>query len=194
MLSKKQMAFKDTDAPPGAYPVVTHRRRIKNETKKVATNITRVSTSKSLGLKSSTMDKVKSYFQYSKKVQVVESKKSRWRNFWFRRKEQQQVVQQSNTSNTVAVGTVFSLSVPITISSHYYSKEETSKTTSRTTSIVQQLVILPPLQVYGFLFLAILFLLVIAFALGYKLFLFNKSNKKLVLKIWRGENCKRVAE
>lgn len=154
------MAFNDTETPPGAYPEVTHRRKINKETKKVATNIT----SKSLGFKSTTMDRVKSYFQYySKKEQVVKSRNSRWKNFWFRKK--QQVIQQSNTSNTVAVGTVFSLSVPITISSHHYSKEETTRTSSRTSSIVQQLVILPPLQVYGFLFLAILFLLVIAFAL-----------------------------
>lgn len=150
------MTFKHSNTPPGAYPVVMQRRKM-NETKKNA--VTKVSTT-SLGFNSTAIDKLKSYFQHSKE----DHNKSRWRNFWFRKK-QQQVVQHSSTSNTVALGTVFSLSVPITISSHYYSKEETTTRPTRANSLVQQLVILPPLQVYGFLFLAILFLLVIAFAL-----------------------------
>lgn len=156
------MSFKHGNTPPGAYPAVTQRRKI-NETKKNA--VTKVSTT-SLGFNSTTIDKLKSYFQHSKEqhVELRDHNKSRWRNFWFRKK-QQHVVQHSSTSNTVAVGTVFSLSVPITISSHYYSKEETTTRPTKANSLVQQLVILPPLQVYGFLFLAILFLLVIAFAL-----------------------------
>lgn len=113
-----------------------------------------------LGFKSRII-KLKTYFHKEQKAIVKKHEKaSKWRRPWG--KNQTEV----STSNTVALGTAFSLNVPITISNttHYNTKTEGS-TSMGSTSVVQQLVILPPIQIYGFMFLIAMTLLVIAFAL-----------------------------
>lgn len=148
-----------------------------------------------LGLKSR-VDKLKTYFHGNEhKVNVKKhSKLSKWSMPWAKN------TSQVHTTNTVAVGTVFSLNVPITISNttHYSSKSEGPATTEYT-SVVQQLVILPPIQIYGFMFLIALLLFVFAFALlqvhrtisiielavdGLKYTLVNLINILSVIKSW----------
>jgi hypothetical protein len=101
--------------------------------------------------------KVKSYFRPKEQV-VVKEKRSSWKNIWKSRSTKQDF----DKSN--AVGTVLSVSVPITISNttHYYDSTDKKLVSS---SIVQQLIILQPMQVYSILFVIVLSLLVLAFAI-----------------------------
>ncbi|MBM6388139.1 MAG: hypothetical protein JSY10_30045 [Paenibacillus sp.] len=110
------------------------------------------------------ISKLKTYFHHTEKQITTEKKykNSKWNNFWKRKSERVEI------SNTVAMGTAFSLSVPITISnttSHYHSKTDSSVSTQSGNSIIQQFVILSPFQIYGFMFLVALFLLVVFFGL-----------------------------
>ncbi|KAI7889294.1 uncharacterized protein EV154DRAFT_515130 [Mucor mucedo] len=135
-------------ALPGTYPAT--QMKTMNEAKQ------------KLGFKSR-IYKLKTYFHKEQNVIAVEKhgKTSKWTKPWVKKSTQ------VSTSNTVAIGTVFSLNVPITISNtttHYNTKTEGSTSTGNT-SVVQQLVILPPIQIYGFMFLVAFFLFVITFAL-----------------------------
>lgn len=170
------------NALPGTFPTT--------QTKTIAESKQR------LGLKSQ-FGKLKAYFHSNEQKLTVEkvNKISKWKTSWSKK------TKQVCTSNTVAVGTVFSLNVPITISNtttHYNSKTKDS-TRAGYSSVVQQFVILPPLQIYGFMFLVTLFLFIIAFALlqvhrtisiielavdGIKYTLVNFTNVLSVLKSW----------
>ncbi|KAI8973590.1 hypothetical protein BDF20DRAFT_883195, partial [Mycotypha africana] len=102
---------------------------------------------------------------------------AKWRQ-WFRpsffsKKEQalhQLTLSKKEQNNKI--GSIISVGVPISISSttnnHYYGSSANTmqgKPSSISTSIVQQMVILPPFQVYGFMLIVTLLLLVIAFAI-----------------------------
>lgn len=131
------------DTTPGSFPLTTTQRKVKKENH---------------------ISKLKTYFHRTEKQSITQKKyeNSKWNNFWKKKSERIEI------SNTVAVGTTFSLSVPITISnttSHYHSKTDGSVSTQSGNSIIQQFVILTPFQIYGFLFMATLFLLVVFFGL-----------------------------
>ncbi|GAA5817337.1 hypothetical protein MFLAVUS_010881 [Mucor flavus] len=131
------------DTAPGSFPLTTTRRKVKKE---------------------NYISKLKTYFHHTEKQSITQKKykNSKWNNFWKKKSERIEI------SNTVAVGTTFSLSVPITISnttSHYHSKTDGSVSTQSGNSMIQRFVILTPFQIYGFLFLATLFLLVVFFGL-----------------------------
>ncbi|KAI9355827.1 hypothetical protein BD770DRAFT_411596 [Pilaira anomala] len=124
-------------SPPGAFPLTQRKNTSENY-----------------------ISKLKTYFDRDEKAIVVKKKHKNWRWNFLKRKSEKQ----AEINNTVMVGTKLSVSVPITISStHYHSTSDGSVTTTQ--SIIQQAVILPPMQIYGFMFLATLLLLVIAFAL-----------------------------
>lgn len=100
--------------------------------------------------------KVKTYFR-QKEHGAIKQNRSSWKSIWKSKSTKQDV--QPNK-----VGTVFSVNVPITISNttHYHGDTDKKSVTS---SMVQQLIILPPVQVYGVLFVIVLSLLVLAFAI-----------------------------
>lgn len=159
-MTRKQIT-RATDLP-GSFPI-TQRKNID------ATKATVSEAASSLRL-NSRISKIKAYFHSEKQVVPVKQKQqkiSKWSALWSRDKKREEMIQHT-TSNTVAVGTLFSLSVPITISNtttHYHSAKSQVASSTAKQSIVQRLVILPPGQIYGLMTIAVLFLLVVAFAI-----------------------------
>jgi hypothetical protein len=137
-----------THQPPGSFPFT---RNPKSATRKEALWHRSSSNNDSTEVVSF-KTKVKSYFR--PKEQIVAKEKRSWKSLW-----KSKPTKQPNT-----VGTMFSVNVPITISNttHYYGNSDKKPVSS---SIVQQLIILPPMQVYSILFIIVLSLLVLAFAI-----------------------------
>lgn len=88
--------------------------------------------------------------------------KSSWESMWHRSKESQTKVENN-------VGSVLTINLPITIYNtnvnNYYNNKENSEVASTTTSIVKQLIVLSPFQIYGFLFVCSLLLIVVGFGI-----------------------------
>ncbi|KAL7315506.1 hypothetical protein PS15m_004718 [Mucor circinelloides] len=145
--------------PPGAFPVPT----TSTSLTKIKRKDQHVNEDTHLRFKAQ-MTKFKGYFHRKDKVVTTTASTSTRRGFWKRKEKAQEIVVQQQTNT---VGSLLTVSVPITLSStsHYYGNSNSSSTTPTATSIVQQLIILPPLQVYSFMFLFALLLLVIAFAI-----------------------------
>ncbi|KAI9485769.1 MAG: hypothetical protein EXX96DRAFT_546403 [Benjaminiella poitrasii] len=93
-----------------------------------------------------------------------------WQSFiWKKKKDKESpVIVHNKQQHGNTVGSIFNIAVPISISNttHYYASNSTtlSKPTAPT-SVIQQWIVLPPLQVYGFMALIALFLLVVAFGI-----------------------------
>lgn len=154
--------------PPGAFPVANATTALT----KVKRKDPHVNQDTHLRFKAQ-MTKFKGYFHKKEKLVVATaastassttSSTSTQKRFWSKKEKSNEIIMQQQTNT---VGSLLTVSVPITISntSHYYGNSNNPSTAPTATSIVQQLVILPPLQVYGFMFLSALLLLVIAFAL-----------------------------
>ncbi|KAL0140330.1 hypothetical protein V8B55DRAFT_1506249 [Mucor lusitanicus] len=143
--------------PPGAFPVLNASTSLTKTKRKDP----HVNQDTHLRFKAQ-MTKFKGYFHRKEKSVAMPAQGG----FWKKKQTSDKVIVQQQTNT---VGSLLTVSVPITISStsHYYGNSSPSKptTSSTSTSIVQQLIILPPLQVYGFMFLSALLLLVIAFAI-----------------------------
>lgn len=143
--------------PPGAFPMLNASKSHTNPKRKEQ----HVNEDSNLRFKAQ-MTKFKGYFHKTEKAATVHTELSKRKGFWKKKEKTNEIVMQQQTNT---VGSLFTMSVPITISNttHYYGNSTTTIPTA--TSIVQQLIVLPPLQVYGFMFLIGLLLLVIAFAI-----------------------------
>ncbi|KAI8646088.1 hypothetical protein BD408DRAFT_410649 [Parasitella parasitica] len=108
------------------------------------------------------LTKFKDYF-HKEKAAAVHTEPFLRKKFWRKKSKANEIVMQQQTNT---VGSLFTMSVPITISTttHLYGSSNNASNPIAT-SIVQQLIVLPPSQVYGFMSLVALSLLVLAFAI-----------------------------
>jgi hypothetical protein len=170
--------IKTSEELPGSFPVVIKKKNHFAETKKKSTTIAVKKKNEATGANlrlNLQMGKLKSYFFTSNEQLVVKVEKqhkiSKWQKIWSKsekKHEQESEIIKQKTNNTVAVGTVFSLSVPITISNtttHFHTTTTKSEKVSASSSIIQQIIILPPTQIYGLMLIVVLFLIVLAFAI-----------------------------
>ncbi|CAO3644820.1 unnamed protein product [Mucor fragilis] len=133
--------------PPGAFPVTNAATALTKVKRKDA----HVNQDTHLRFKAQ-MTKFKGYFYKKEKLVVAtassspSSSTSTRKGFWHKKEKSNELVMQQQTNT---VGSLLTVSVPITISntSHYYGNSSNPSTTPIATSIVQQLIILQPLQV-----------------------------------------------
>lgn len=108
--------------------------------------------------------------QFKSKFQLQKKEiKSTWKSLLPSRHKPKDVIINQHKENTV--GPILTINVPITIyNTNVNNYNNTDKNNneiapSSTTSIVKQLIVLSPYQIYGFLFVCILLLLVVGFGI-----------------------------